>query len=80
MSSSKNYCRREVKLLPENVKCSVDSCAYWGHNNRCEAQEIEVNDWRGMSRDMEIGVIGVAERARTSEQTNCKTFKPKNVT
>lgn len=48
-----------------NVKCSVQSCRYWGQGEQCNASAIEVN------------VDGGGTMARSSEQTNCHTFAPK---
>ena len=45
-----------------NLKCTVDTCNYWGNGNRCTADSIEVNNQ--------------ASNAKTSDDTNCKTFKP----
>jgi hypothetical protein len=63
------------------IKCYVDSCEYWGHNNQCEAARIEVDN---MSRrapgkgDMEIGQLGKGYgEARTSDDTCCETFRPR---
>ncbi|MEW6227665.1 MAG: DUF1540 domain-containing protein [Bacillota bacterium] len=71
------------------VKCTVDECVHWGTGNVCEADAIEVNTNPAAARgargaDMETGRIG--ERgargagefaSRTSEQTMCKTFRPR---
>ncbi|MBO8126585.1 MAG: DUF1540 domain-containing protein [Firmicutes bacterium] len=58
------------------VKCTVDSCYYWGSGNVCEADEIEIkNNVRNFN--MEIGTMGAME-AQTSEETMCATYRPKN--
>ncbi len=71
------------------VKCTVDECVYWGSGDVCEADAIEVNTNPAVARgargaDMEVGRIG--ERgtrgagefaSRTSEETMCKTFRPR---
>ncbi|HWQ71133.1 MAG TPA: DUF1540 domain-containing protein [Desulfitobacteriaceae bacterium] len=46
----------------QNLKCTVDSCHYWGSNNHCTANAIEVNCQ--------------SSKAQTSSDTVCKTFKP----
>lgn len=58
-----------------DVKCSVNSCTYWGTGNRCEADTIFVDNNIGEGDDMEIGKIG-GDPADVSEQTCCRTFKP----
>jgi len=45
-----------------SLKCSVDTCHFWGSGNHCTADGIEVNNQTG--------------RAHTSDDTICKTFKP----
>ncbi|MEK3798266.1 DUF1540 domain-containing protein [Peribacillus sp. FSL H8-0477] len=49
--------------MPHGVKCSVDSCHFWRNGNRCSADHINV-------------VSYTEERARTSEEVACKTFRP----
>lgn len=46
-------------------KCSVDTCTYYANNN-CVAPEIEVN----------FDAPNV--KARSNEQTMCRTFQQKN--
>lgn len=64
------------------VKCKVDSCAYWDEGNICGADGIEVDNSLGMNlgdASMEIGRLGEGEQeAHTSDETCCKTYKPKN--
>ncbi len=50
--------------MMEDLKCSVDTCHYWGSGNHCTANGIEVNNM-------------AATQANTSDDTLCKTFKPK---
>ncbi|NLW59718.1 MAG: DUF1540 domain-containing protein [Firmicutes bacterium] len=65
--------QKEVK-----VKCYVDSCHYWGQNNICVADTIEVDNQR-FNRELEIGTLGAGyNEADTSKATYCRTFKPKN--
>lgn len=44
------------------IKCVVNTCHYYSSGDRCMAKQIEV-----LSRD-----------AKTSEETDCGTFKPTN--
>lgn len=58
------------------VKCYVDSCEYWGKNNFCNADGIEVDNQA--ESDMEIGRLGENEaEAGTSKGTYCRTYKPR---
>jgi hypothetical protein len=74
------------------VKCTVDSCEYWGKGQVCNAEEIEVkNDITGdadrfsdhyINAAMEVGAefdsLGFKDGdARTSAQTCCETMRPK---
>ncbi|GAB6173254.1 hypothetical protein JCM15765_27320 [Paradesulfitobacterium aromaticivorans] len=47
-----------------NLKCTVDTCHYWGSENHCMADGIEVNNQ--------------VSSAQTSDDTICKTFKPQS--
>ncbi len=51
--------------MMDDLKCSVDTCHFWGSGNQCTASGIEVNHQGAM-------------RANTSDQTICKTFRPKH--
>lgn len=56
---------RRCLLMPKDVMCEVSSCNYWGNGNLCQADQIYV-------------VTHVEEeKARTTEETDCHTFKPK---
>ncbi len=63
------------------IKCYVDSCEYWGHGNKCMADEIEVDNMhrtRPGKGDMELGQLGAGHgEARKSEETCCETFRPR---
>lgn len=75
------------------IRCSVESCHYYGQGDYCTADEIYVknrlradtDDDMRRSPDFEVGsferqdVAGQAERrnARTSMETCCETFRPK---
>lgn len=62
------------------VKCKVDSCVYWDKGNLCGADGIEVDNSLGMGdASMEIGRLGEgSSEASTSDETCCRTYKPKN--
>lgn len=64
------------------IKCYVDSCQYWGHDNQCEADRIEVDSMNRRAPgkgDMEIGQLGRGYgQARTSDDTCCETFRPRS--
>lgn len=66
--------------MPKNdvkVRCYVDSCQYWDHNNLCDADVIEVDNQQA-GHDMEIGALGEGfAEAQTSKATYCRTFTPK---
>ncbi|WP_230130298.1 DUF1540 domain-containing protein [Bacillus sp. CECT 9360] len=49
--------------MAQDVKCSVDSCHFWKHGNRCSADMISVVSYS-------------EERARTSNETGCRTYRP----
>jgi hypothetical protein len=72
------------------VRCSVDSCKFWGHGDICEAEAIWVkNNMRGdadddlMAPHIELAA-GLGEvkahqqhSARTSAETCCETMRPR---
>lgn len=77
-----------------DVKCKVESCHYWGHEDICEADSIVVdnNKKHGAFGKMEAGDLDVTDTAgrptggagrssgmlaNRSEETLCKTFRPK---
>ena len=49
--------------MAQDVKCAVDSCTFWKHGNRCSADMIKIEYY-------------TEERAHTSHETGCRTFKP----
>lgn len=49
--------------MPNDVKCSVNSCHFWKQGNKCAAEKIQVNMYS-------------EERALRSGDTGCKTFRP----
>lgn len=50
-----------------SIACSVDNCTFWKRGNMCGAEKIEVNNMLGENR------------AYKSDETSCKTFRPRNV-
>ena len=67
---------REVRSVAlDGVSCSVTACAFWTSGNRCNAPSIKVDVSAG-STNMEVGTIG-DKNVRRSEDTCCRTFKPK---
>ncbi len=60
------------------INCTVDSCTYWDNNNICRAEEIlvTINDAAGTAR-AEFGKLGGSTKPKTSYETQCKTFKPR---
>jgi hypothetical protein len=68
-----------------NVRCSVNTCHYWGQGDVCRASDITVKNNMATDMDddfeegpagMEIGILGSS--AKTSGQTCCETFKPRD--
>ena len=55
---------KEVNIMAKDVKCTADSCIHWKSGNRCSAKNIMI----------EVFSEG---RARTSGETGCQTFVPK---
>jgi hypothetical protein len=49
--------------MAKDVLCEVNNCTYWGQGNLCTADKIYVVSHRGA-------------QAETTEETDCKTFKP----
>jgi hypothetical protein len=65
------------------VKCTVNSCDFWGEGQVCKAHEIQVNS-NAITGDagMEIGADFDRQAlqnmvAQTSPQTCCETMRPK---
>ncbi len=50
--------------MARDVLCEVSNCAYWGTGNVCNADQIYV-------------VTHQQTKARTTEETDCQTFKAK---
>lgn len=49
--------------MAKDVLCEVNNCTYWGNGNKCTTDEIYVVSHKG-------------KHASTTEETDCKTFKP----
>ncbi len=49
--------------MAEDVLCEVTNCAYWAQGNKCDADKIYV-------------ISNEGKEASTSQETDCKTFKP----
>ncbi|MHB9145625.1 MAG: DUF1540 domain-containing protein [Symbiobacteriia bacterium] len=61
-----------------DILCEVQSCHYWAQGDKCAAHEIFVVNNGRASPSMEIGTIGGPHHAQSSEETSCKTFKPRS--
>ena len=64
--------------LPQEILCEVKSCYFYQDGDRCSANRIYVVNNSRVSPNMEIGSIGGQHHAHSSEETACKTFKPKS--
>jgi len=63
--------------MATDVKCSVSSCHYWGQGDRCEANSIHVVDSVHNGTSLTAGTMGRSPQAQTSDETACRTFKPR---
>ena len=50
--------------MAKDVLCEVSSCKFWRAGNKCNAKAIYV-------------VSHSSNKASTSQETDCKTFEPK---
>lgn len=50
--------------MAEDVLCEVNNCAYWEYGNKCSADAIYI-------------VATSGTEATNQEETDCKTFAPK---
>jgi hypothetical protein len=72
-----------LKPMPENVKCSVSNCVYWGTGNKCQAELImvEIDKHAKKEFNAEFAEIGFDSKhhdyAGDPSATCCHTFKPK---
>lgn len=66
-----------------NVKCSVSDCHFWKKGNECSAKEIMINVNERTSDAFyaefasEDFVEDRKEMTQISEQTCCRTFRPR---
>lgn len=51
--------------MAKDVLCEVNNCTYWGEGNVCNADRIYV-------------VTHKHAKAKTTEETDCKTFEAKS--
>lgn len=63
----------------QSINCTVDSCYYWGHGNKCRADEIIVtSDSFGSSLPGEVDDTHLQSLSPTPvsscAETCCKTF------
>lgn len=64
------------------VRCTIDNCDYWGHNNECYASEILITSDR-FSREQPASIDAPQASnldhtpADDAEATCCKTFRPR---
>ncbi|CAM4429744.1 MULTISPECIES: DUF1540 domain-containing protein [Paenibacillus] len=49
--------------MAKDVTCEVNSCKFWGPQNRCNASSIHV--------------AGHQNQPRQNREVDCKTFQPK---
>lgn len=66
------------------VNCTVTNCFFHRKGNVCGAEEILIdthNHLKDQSSEFaaEVDFKEVSERAKSSEETCCKTFRPKEL-
>ncbi|EHL77993.1 MULTISPECIES: DUF1540 domain-containing protein [Bacillus] len=49
--------------MAQDVLCEVHNCIYWSNGNKCSADTIYVVSHKG-------------KQASSTEETDCKTFRP----
>ena len=59
------------------IKCSVTSCKYNDAAEECQADQIQVKNNMGITDNMEFGSLEGEAGARSSSETLCETFIPK---
>lgn len=64
--------------MAQEILCEVQSCYFYKEGDRCSAERIYVVNNSRVSPTMEVGTIGGGRHAHSSEETACKTFKPKS--
>ncbi|MFC6332425.1 DUF1540 domain-containing protein [Paenibacillus septentrionalis] len=66
--------------MPKGVACTVSNCKFWGENNRCFAEEIqiEIDAHSKMNYkeefSAELAEPGHKDVAKQSAETCCLTF------
>lgn len=62
------------------VNCTVSNCYFHQKGNVCGAEKILIDTEKDQSSEFgsEIDFREAQERAKSSEETCCKTFRPKN--
>lgn len=60
-----------------DIKCSVNTCHYWGKGEVCTADAIEVAITGHADPRSDAGSIGKPKASR-SEETQCVTFRPRS--
>lgn len=56
---------KEVEAMAQEILCEVSNCKFWSNGNKCSAKSIYVVSQKG-------------KRAKSSEETDCKTFVPRD--
>ncbi|MHA6261330.1 DUF1540 domain-containing protein [Sporosarcina sp. CAU 1771] len=51
--------------MSQVILCEVNNCKFWGHGDKCNAKSIYIVSQKG-------------KRAASSEETDCKTFVPRD--
>lgn len=51
--------------MAQEILCEVNNCKFWSNGNRCSAKSIYVVSQKG-------------KKAKSSEETDCKTFVPRD--
>ncbi len=62
--------------MPPQVRCTVTNCRFWAKGDNCGAERIEVAVSGTRNARLDAGRFP-GDRAATSEQTCCVTFKPR---
>lgn len=69
--------------MPKGVACTVSNCNFWGENNRCVAEEIQIeidahsNINTKEEFSSELADIEHKDVAKKSAETCCLTFVAK---
>lgn len=57
--------KRRCDTMAQEILCEVSNCKFWGPGNKCKANSIYVVSQKG-------------KKATSSEETDCKTFVPRD--